>query len=40
MVLREVLIQAGWLLWVISVITEKVDELGNTDPHGILNVCN
>jgi hypothetical protein len=40
MVMGKVLIQAGWLLRVISVMTEKVDELGNTDPHGILNFCN
>jgi hypothetical protein len=40
MVLREVLIQAGRFLRVISIITEIVDELGNTDSHGVLNFCN
>jgi hypothetical protein len=39
-ILEKVLIQAGWLLRVISVITKIVDELGNTDPHGILNFYN
>jgi hypothetical protein len=32
--------QAGWLLWVIGVVTERVDELGNTYRHGILNFYN